>query len=57
MDRNNGSGVGLIGSIVAGVLSWGTHHAFWWMVFHFLCGWIYVVYWLFVYWNGKLPGQ
>ena len=34
----------LIFSIIAAVLSSALNHSFWWGVFHFLCGWMYVLY-------------
>ena len=32
------------GCIVAAILSAALNHSFWWGVFHFFCGWIYVLY-------------
>ena len=29
---------------IAGVISYALNHSFWWMVLHFLLGWIYVLY-------------
>jgi len=34
----------LIGGIIAAVFSSALNHSFWWGVFHFLCGWMYVLY-------------
>lgn len=44
---NAGCGIGL-GSVAAAVLSAALNNSFWWGVFHFLCGWLYVLYALLV---------
>lgn len=38
-----------IGHWLALILSWSTNHSWAWLVFHFLCGWFYAVYWAFEY--------
>ena len=40
---------GIIGSLIAVVISAALNHSFWWGVLHFLLGWIYVIYALLVY--------
>ena len=41
-----GATIGL-GSILAIVISWTTHHAIGWALIHGILGWIYVIYYLF----------
>lgn len=43
------SASGLIGSVVAAILSSAINHSFWWGFFHFLCGWLYVIYWFLIH--------
>jgi len=45
MSRRQSSGgcIGL-GSVCAAILSAALNHSFWWGVFHFVCGWFYVLY-------------
>lgn len=38
-----------IGTYMAVILSLITNKAFWWAIFHGLCGWLYVFYWAFKY--------
>lgn len=45
MDKETAGSISFIGGVLAVCLSWGSNHSFWWAVFHFLCGWIYVIYW------------
>ena len=45
MDQETVGFISIMGAVLATCLSWGSNHAFWWAVFHFLCGWIYVAYW------------
>lgn len=42
--RNTTGGAGCGGAVLAGLISYSLNHSFWWMVFHFCCGWFYVVY-------------
>lgn len=42
-------GLGCLGAILAAVLCWVKWHAFWWTVWAFICGWIYVVYFVVSY--------
>ncbi len=37
------------GSVIAAILSNETNHSTLWMVLHFFCGWIYVLYHLVAY--------
>lgn len=39
---------GLIGSILAVVLSWIVNKSILWAILHFFCSWIYVIYWAIV---------
>ena len=41
-----GCGCGL-GGFIALILSWLTNHSILWAIFHALCGWLYVIYWIF----------
>jgi hypothetical protein len=41
-------GFGIIGSILAVVLSWIVNHSVGWAIVHFFCSWLYVIYWLIV---------
>ncbi len=45
------SGFGL-GTIIACILSWSTWHSVIWCIINGLFGWFYVIYWLFVHWDG-----
>lgn len=48
MSKNNTNvgctGFGFIGSLISVVLSFALNHSFWWGLFHFFCGWFYVLY-------------
>jgi cell division protein FtsX len=46
-NTNEGTWIGVLGTIIATVLSWTKWHAFWWMILHGLLGWLYVI-WYFV---------
>jgi hypothetical protein len=46
--RNAGCGCG-VGGFIAVILSWLTNHSILWALFHAFCGWIYVIYWIFVH--------
>jgi hypothetical protein len=46
-----GGGFG-IGAILAVVFSWFTNGSVLWAIFHLFCGWFYVIYWMFVHWQG-----
>lgn len=35
-----------IGTFIAALLSWSANHSILWLLFHMLCGWFYVVYYL-----------
>lgn len=39
---------GFVGGILAAVLSWIVNQSVLWAIFHFLCSWIYVIYWILV---------
>ena len=40
---------GLIGGIIAAILSWATWHSVGWAILHFFFGWLYVIYFVVVY--------
>lgn len=40
-----------IGAIIAVILSWTVNHSFLWAIVHAMCGWLYVIYWLFAHWQ------
>ncbi len=37
---------GIVGGILAIVLSWIVNHSVGWAILHFFCSWIYVIHWL-----------
>ena len=39
-----GRGIGILGVVLAVVLSWTKWHAFWWAFLHGCLGWFYVIY-------------
>jgi ABC-type multidrug transport system permease subunit len=41
---NPSPGFAAVGSISAAVLSAALNHSFWWGLFHFFCGWLYILY-------------
>ncbi len=41
-----GCGFGL-GTVGAAILSWAMNHSVWWAIFHFFCGWFYILYAVF----------
>lgn len=41
-----------IGALIAVILSWITNHSILWAIFHAFCGWIYVIFWMFVHYKG-----
>ncbi len=41
--------ISLIGGVIAAIMSWGTNHSVLWAIFHFICGWIYVIYHCIMY--------
>ena len=43
-----------IGGIIAFSLSWITNHSILWAIFHWLCGWLYVVFWIIVHSGNAL---
>lgn len=58
MENNNanaGAGIGLMGSILAVVMSASLNHSFWWGVLHFCLGWIYVIWALLVHSVELIP--
>ena len=34
-----------LGSVMACVISWSINQSFWWMFFHGILGWFYIIYW------------
>jgi hypothetical protein len=51
--RNRGCGCGIgtfgIGSVVAMIISFTTWHSIIWMLIHGFFGWVYVIYYFFMY--------
>lgn len=43
-NSSSASGFGALGAICAAVLSAALNHSFWWGLFHFFCGWLYILY-------------
>lgn len=41
---NGNSSVGLMGCVIGAIISSALNHSFWWGLFHFFCGWFYVLY-------------
>jgi len=41
--------IATIGSIGAVACSWTVNQSIGWAILHFFCGWIYIVYWAFMY--------
>jgi len=37
------------GSILAALLSYSVNHSIFWGFIHAICGWLYVIYYIFVY--------
>lgn len=51
-ERSSSSSSGLgVGAVIAGILSYTTWHSVGWCIFHVLCGWLYVIYWLIFLWK------
>ncbi len=38
--------ISLASTIIAGILSWHVNHSVLWCMFHALCGWVYIGYYL-----------
>jgi hypothetical protein len=49
------SSSGLVGAIIAAVLSASLNHSFWWGVLHFMLNWIYILYVLLVRSSEIIP--
>lgn len=50
--------VALLGCLGAAYLSFTVSHSILWSLLHFFCGWLYVIYYFFVYFlpsGGALP--
>jgi hypothetical protein len=45
-------GLSMMGGVFAAVISYTANHSFWWMFFHTLWGWLYVIYWGIKYSGG-----
>ena len=41
------TGCGVLGMIVASIISWSLYHSVGWLIVHGLFGWLYVIYWYF----------
>lgn len=44
MDKSTISVVGSIGAWLAAFVSYSVNHSILWAIFHFLCGWSYIIY-------------
>jgi len=44
------SGIG-VGNVIAAIISFAKWHSIGWCILHGFLGWIYIIYYLFVYWN------
>lgn len=44
-----------LGAVLAVLASWSVNHSVLFAVVHAVCGWFYVVYWLFVYGSKVSP--
>jgi len=42
-----------MGTIIAIVLSWGVNHSILWCIIHGICGWFYVIYYMFKYYYNN----
>jgi hypothetical protein len=51
MYEKSHSTVGLVGSIMAVIMSYSVNSSILWGLLHFSLGWIYVVYWMLSYTN------
>jgi hypothetical protein len=51
--KNDVGITGLIGTILAGYLSWITWHSIGWLIINGVFGWLYVIYWLIFLWHGQ----
>jgi hypothetical protein len=52
---NQNAAMGIIGSVLAVVMSSALNHSFWWGLLHFCLGWIYVIWALLVHSAALLP--
>lgn len=43
-EKKKTSSFGCVGMLLAVVISAALNHSFWWGLFHFFCGWGYVLY-------------
>ncbi len=53
--RSSTAGGITLGGLLAVILSWTVNHSVVWCILHFLCGWFYVIYWLFEYSSRVTP--
>lgn len=44
MSRKRSGGCIGLGSVCAVIVSAALNHSFWWGLFHFFCGWFYILY-------------
>ena len=44
-DKSGGGSIGLIGCILAVVLSWIANKSVLWCILHFFFSWLYCIYW------------
>ena len=42
-ERESLGALGVVGTILAGLVSWTYTHNFWWTLFHLLFGWLYLI--------------
>lgn len=49
-DSNSSVGSGItFGAVAAGLLSWFKWHSLGYAILHAMCGWLYVIYYIFTY--------
>lgn len=42
-------GSAIPGSVIAAAMSYAINKSIFFCILHFICGWVYVLYWLFTY--------
>ena len=53
-ESNEDSFIGIVGAVIAGLLSWVTWHSVPWAIINGLCSWFYVIYWCIHYWDSMV---
>jgi hypothetical protein len=46
-ERDLGSGIGMLGSIIAVAISWSCNHSIGWAFLHGIAGWLFIIWWCF----------